>query len=66
VGGPTGLQRGGARTVGGPTGLQKGGVRTRGGPTGLQRGGARTSVRNDIHNNMSLWFISFAMHFTFE
>jgi hypothetical protein len=66
VGGPTGLQRGGARTVGGPTGLQKGGVRTRGGPTGLQRGGARTSVRNDIHNNTSLWFISFTMHFTFE
>jgi hypothetical protein len=41
----------------GPTGLQRGGARTRGGPTGLQRGGERTSVRNAIYNNISLCYL---------
>jgi hypothetical protein len=65
-GGSTRLQRGGTQTRGEPTGLQRGGLRTRGWPTELQRGGPRISVSNDIYNNISLWFISLKVHFTFE
>ena len=36
------------------------------GPTGLQKGGPRTSVSNAIYNNISLWFISFKVHFSFQ